>query len=100
MADTTPAARPVRYKQPGEARSITLDFGTKLAAGDTISSVTLTADEGVVTTTPQLENGRLVTTRVSGGVADSDYVLHALASTTMGDTLALDLVVAVREGVN
>jgi hypothetical protein len=93
----------VRYKQPLEGRTLTFEFADKLNAGDSILEATVpgsvSADDGINVTTGQLDDTR-VNTRVSGGTVDTDYVVACRVSTNQGDVLEIDVVVAVREGVN
>lgn len=95
------SAPPTRTKQPAEARKITFDFGSKLASGDTVSAVSsITADAGI-TTTGQTLSGNKVTTLVSGGTEGiAPYRISCRVTTTLGETLELDVDVRVAEGEN
>ena len=91
---------PVRQKKPAEVRTITFDFGTKLASGDSLTgSATVTVPSGLTAASP-VRSGNEVNVRLSGGTDASDYTVKCSCATTNGDTLQLSMLVEVRENAN
>lgn len=90
---------PTRVKQAGEVRTITFDFTTKLAAGDTIASVVGGALEatGITVSAPSIV-GQKVTALVSRGSAK--HRVSCRVTTVQGETLELDADVHVKDGEN
>jgi hypothetical protein len=91
---------PTRRKQSTEKRTITFDFTQKLAAGDTVSSISsLTAAAGLTISAGTLV-GNQVSCQVSSGVDGSDYRVQCRVNTTLTDILELDVVIEVRADAN
>lgn len=101
---------PLLYKDP----SATLDYGFDLAAGkpstpwlatgETVTSVTVTADTGItagagtIATNSSGVAASLIAAMVSGGVIGSTYTVHFQFSTNQGrtDTRSLQITCAQR----
>lgn len=95
---------PTRTKQPAEVRKITFDFATKLNTGDAVATVVGNALEvaaGLTASAPSIV-GATVTALVSGGLATNalGYKVSCRVTTTLGETLELDVYVRVADGVN
>lgn len=89
-----------RLKQPAEVRKITFDFTSKLATGDAVAAVVgnaLEAGAGITVSAPTL-TGNKVTALVSGG--SSTHRISCRVTTTLGETLELDVDVRVVDGEN
>lgn len=96
MADLT---TPIRYKQPGETRTVPFEFVDKLASGDTLTGLpTVVADPGLTVVTSAVA-GTLVNVRVSGGTNGAGFNLSCKIGTTQGDLLELDAFIYVLEGI-
>jgi len=95
---------PIRQKKPGEARTITFDFTTKLSVGDTLTGTPLMAvtptGGGALTAGSPALSGNEVNVRLSNGVDATDYTVKCSCATSNGDTLHLSVLVEVREGAN
>lgn len=84
-----------RTKQPDETRTLTFEFSDKLATGDALTgAATITADTGL-TVAGATVSGTTVTCQVSGGAHGSNYNVSCKMSTTQGDVLELDALIAV-----
>ena len=93
---------PVRIKYLGEARKLTFDFKSKMAAADTLAgAATMANSAGITVVSPStdLVNG-LVTVMVSGGTLNSDYTVTCTHATTQGETLILVVTIEVRADAN
>lgn len=91
---------PTRRKQSTEKRTLTFDFGDKLAVGDTVTTVaSLTAAAGLTITVGTVVDNT-VTCQVSGGSDGNDYLVQCRVNTTGGDILELDVTVEVRAEAN
>lgn len=94
---------PTRFKQPGEARKITFDFTSKLAPGDAVSAVVggaLAAAAGITVSAPSI-SGNKVTALVSNGTETTGpYRISCRVTTTLGETLELDVDIRVVDGEN
>jgi len=91
---------PLVYKQPGEVRTAVFDFVDKLATDDTLTgSPTMVYPSGI-TESASARSGNRVTSRMSGGTAETIYRIACQCATTNGDTLELDLDVYVKTDVN
>lgn len=90
---------PTRVKQPGESRTITFDFASKLNTGDAVATVVGNALEatGITVGAPTL-TGNKVTALVSGGT--SVHRISCRVTTTLGETLELDVDIRIAEGEN
>lgn len=98
MADT-----PTLQKQPLEVRTVTFEFDTKLNTGDSITAGSVagsvTVDSGITFTTPVQDTTR-VNVKISGGTVDQNYRVNCRITTAQGETLELDVIIQIREGVN
>ncbi len=85
-------------KQPTESDLFDIDFTPKLAAGDTISSVTsvATAQSGLVIGAPALSSPK-VQVRISSGNSGTLYKITAIVITANGNTLETDVLLRVEE---
>lgn len=93
---------PVRVKQPAEVRTITFDFTSKLVDGDSVNGIVgnaLVAAAGITVGAPS-RTGNTVTALVSGGAVTSTYRISCRVTTTLGETLELDVDVRVAAGEN
>lgn len=96
---------PTVYKQVAEVRTITFDFEgppRKLLTGDSVSAVVggaLTADSGITAGAPSVV-GNTVTALISGGTEGTSYSISCRVTTTLGETLELDVNVYVADGEN
>lgn len=93
---------PQRSKQPNEARYLPFDFGSKVASGDAVSAVVgsaLIVPSGITAGAPSI-SGNIVTALVSGGTALTSYRISCRVTTTLGETLELDVDLYVAEGIN
>ena len=85
-------------KQPTESDLFDIDFTPKLAAGDTISSVTsvTTAQSGLTIGAPTLSTTK-VQVRISSGTSGTLYKITAIVFTANGNTLETDVYLRVEE---
>jgi hypothetical protein len=94
-------------KSAGETRSIAFDFISKLALGETISTKAVTASvySGVDATPSAIisgvatSSGTKVYQIVTGGVTGVIYELVATITTSTGQTLTLNGLLAITSGV-
>jgi hypothetical protein len=93
---------PVLRKYPQENRTVTFDFTSKLAAGDTLTgSPSVTASAGLTITVPTIDPATgQVFAHVSGGSVGSDYEVRCEVNTTNGDLLREVVSVEVRDDAN
>lgn len=91
---------PTRWKQVAEVRTVTFNFSTKMITGDTVATVvSITATTGITASAPSLVPPR-VTVSITGGTANQTYRISCLVTTTLGETLELDVNIRVADGVN
>jgi hypothetical protein len=94
-------------KTAGETRSITFDFISKLAFGETISTKVVTASvySGVDASPSSIISGAATSSGtkvyqiVTAGVAGVIYELTATITTSAGQTLTLNGLLAITTGV-
>jgi len=97
---------PTLHMQPNEKRIVTFDFASKLAAGDSLKTsapaprITISPSGALAVLAGPTIAGTEVRVRFGNGVHAIDYDVQCEADTTNGDTLSLDVVMAVREKVN
>lgn len=77
----------VLTKTENESLLANFDFSEKVAAGETISSATVTAVPATITVGAPTFSGAIVQVRLSGGVGDDVYTLWCVAVTSLGNTL-------------
>ncbi len=79
-------------KQISESRLYDIDFTDLLVTGDTVTGVTsiIAAPATLTVGTPTFATP-LVQVRLSGGTLDVTYVLTAIATTLLGNTLETDV---------
>ena len=70
-------------KDPQEVLDYTIDWSEWLVAGDTITAVTVTPPDGIVTTVPSAPSFTTTTTKiwVSGGTAGASYNIACRVTT-------------------
>ena len=93
---------PTRVKQAGEVRTITFDFTNKLLPGDSVATVVggvLEAAAGITAGAPSLVSPR-VTALISTGTVGTTYRISCRVTTTLGETLELDVDIRVADGEN
>lgn len=97
-----------RWKQPGEVRTLTFDFLTKLSENDSLVGSATFATPALEsgTSTPAVTGanvtriGNQVSVRLSGGADGSNWGLQMACGTQNGDTLHLDALLEIREKRN
>ncbi len=96
----------VLVKQPGENRLYDIPFDQELRTGDTIasvSSINVEAQGDVAETSALTKDGAsahntdTVQQRFSGGTHGERYKIEAIAITTSGDTIEIDVMMYVRD---
>jgi hypothetical protein len=70
----------------GSVATLQFKLANAIGTGTISGTPTITADSGVTLTTPSL-SGTTLTTKVSGGSADRNYVLSVTMVTTAGETM-------------
>ena len=105
------AAERVLWKHPSESVLFGVDFGPLLAAGETLSGVTVSASPaGLTIGSPAVQSSAFVDeytgatvaanegakVRISGGTADVDYVLTVTGSTSGSNTRVFVATLQVR----
>ncbi|SRR6266446_9181786 len=94
---------PILQKQPDEVRTVTFEFADKLNTADTITSGSvagsITADTGITFSAPSQDVTR-INTKISAGTVDQNYRVNCRITTAQGETLELDVIIQIREGVN
>lgn len=94
---------PTVYKQVGEARVMTFDFGSKMNTSDTVTAVVggaLDSPVGITVSAPTI-TGNKVSALISGGsITNTPYRISCRVTTSQGETLELDVNVRVADGVN
>jgi len=93
---------PTKLMQPEETRTLTFEFGEKLAIGDSLAGPA-TVDvvpSGTLASSAAVVSGTRVLVRLAGGTNGADYAVNAEVATTLGDLLRLSATVQVREGAN
>lgn len=96
------SAAPERVKQPGEKRTLSFDFTSKLKATDAVASVVSVAEVGTTAltiTAPSLV-GNVVSVQVSGGTAGQRYNVECSIDTVLGDRLYLDVFIRISDTDN
>lgn len=95
-------------KLAAEAYTISVSFADLLAASDTVSSCAVaatdtkfetnysTGDDKVIGSTSATVSSPTASVKVQAGVAGRDYKIRFTATTTGGDTLIIDVLMAVR----
>lgn len=86
-------------KQPSEIRSYVMDFSPLLGAGETLtaaSSVTA-APSGLTLVGSPTVSGTFAAQTVSGGTAGQRYKITYLVTTSDGNTLEAEGILAVKE---
>lgn len=95
---TTTYSHPIRTKQPAEIRTLTFDFGFKLASGATLTgSATVTVPAGLTHVGSPTVGTKTVTIQVSGGTLGQTYPVSVRCGATNGDILELDVLVRVAD---
>jgi hypothetical protein len=94
-------SHPTNRKYPTERRTVTFDFSEKMAvaAGETLSTVTITVPGGITSSSPTT-SGPLVSTRIGGGTAGEDYDIVCEVITSQSQTLRLVFTLEVRDDAN
>lgn len=89
----------VRTKSPRESKTLTWDFSEELASGDSITGTptATVVGGGTLTVSTPTVSGNVVSTRVSAGTANVNYVVRILALTVGGDTLEEEALIRVTE---
>ena len=105
------AAERVLWKHPSESCLFGVDFGPLLAAGETLSGVTVSASPaGLTIGSPAVQSSAFIDeftgatvaanegakVRISGGTADVDYVLTVTGSTSGSNTRVFVATLQVR----
>ena len=91
---------PTLTKQAAEVRTVTFDFTDKLLSGDSVSALsTIEAATGITCSAGTLLSNA-VTTLVSSGTAGNTYRISCRVTTTLGETLELDVNLVVADGQN
>lgn len=86
------------YKRPGEVVDYDFDFTDQLAAGDTVSTATVTVTPSGPTLSPlAIVATPIVKQWVSGGTAGVRYLLKCVAVTTGGRTHIEYMVIPVAD---
>lgn len=85
-------------KQPGERYPFTVSFASRMAQqGDTLASVSATADDPSVTIVQATISGQVAYVWVEGGTHGENYQITLVATTTGGQLLEAEVRVRVRE---
>lgn len=86
----------VLYKQPTETKIFDIEFEDQLASGDSLASITsVTESTGAITIASTSITGTKVRGTYSGGVDGTTYHIVAIVVTTNGETLEVDVYLAV-----
>lgn len=70
----------------GSVSTLTFKLANAVGSGSISGTPTITSDSGLSFTTPSL-SGTTLTTKVSGGIADRNYVTTVTMVTTAGETM-------------
>jgi hypothetical protein len=86
----------VLYKQPSETKIFDIEFADQLASGDSLSSITSVVEgTSVITIASTSITGTKVRGTYSGGVDGTTYHIVAKVVTTNGETIEVDVFLAV-----
>jgi hypothetical protein len=89
---------PIRQKDPMTSRVIPFDFSDHLAPGDAIVAPATVISPGLAAIA--VVDSPYVRVRLTGGTHGDDIIVKCAVPTAAGHTVALSLLVEIREGAN